>query len=326
MGLIVNILILPLVITSVFCQTWSGSALAELANSIEETHVQLGTAMDQIGVLKNGHAGIDEVVALLNNNVVDLIAGQEQIKLLLAFLLKLENVTIEDVTAQDGDRDGRTFGGMGLASLLSGLFAALGGTSPATTPAPGLISNNPALSFVKNGLVPDIITTAPSKLLQVRYAGPVNTMSGITVVTPGALVTNQNGLNVAPTVTFPEAVAGAVYTIMMVDPDVPSRHTPAQRSLAHWVETNIPAADLIAGLDVAVLNNGRELAAYLGPNPPQGSGRHRYVFLAFLQNGGNLAPAPPVIVTRTGFSVHNFVINNNLNQVPVAGNFFFAKF
>lgn len=66
------------------------------------------------------------------------------------------------------------------------------------------------------------------------------------------------------------------YTLIMTDPDAPSRLKPDLREFVHWVVVNV---DSLAG-DVS---GGEEVAAYLGPAPPYSSGLHRYVFTLYKQ-------------------------------------------
>lgn len=70
-----------------------------------------------------------------------------------------------------------------------------------------------------------------------------------------------------------------LYTLIMVDPDAPSRNAPEFRSFRHWVVTNIP------GSDVA---KGNEISEYYKPKPPKRTGLHRYVFLIYKQTNGRI--------------------------------------
>lgn len=78
-----------------------------------------------------------------------------------------------------------------------------------------------------------------------------------------------------PTVTF-AADPNAFYTLIMTDPDAPSRKDPKHREWQHWMVGNIPGGKI---------DEGETLAAYVGSGPPQGTGLHRYVFLIFKQSG-----------------------------------------
>lgn len=69
------------------------------------------------------------------------------------------------------------------------------------------------------------------------------------------------------------------YTLIMSDPDAPSRTDPKFREVCHWTVVNIPGTDL---------NKGDALFDYIGSGPPEGTGLHRYVFLLFKQHDGQV--------------------------------------
>lgn len=66
------------------------------------------------------------------------------------------------------------------------------------------------------------------------------------------------------------------YTIIMTDPDVPSRADPVIREVQHWVVVNIPGKKI---------ENGTVITAYQPPRPPKFTSLHRYVFLVYKQSG-----------------------------------------
>jgi len=78
-----------------------------------------------------------------------------------------------------------------------------------------------------------------------------------------------------PTIEY-EAEPGAFYTLVMTDPDAPSRANPLFREFVHWVVVDIPGSDV---------GNGITLAAYNPAAPPHNAGLHRYVFLLYKQTG-----------------------------------------
>lgn len=68
--------------------------------------------------------------------------------------------------------------------------------------------------------------------------------------------------------------SGKFYTLVMTDPDAPSRIEPTYREFKHWVVVNIPGSDV---------EKGENLAEFVGSGPPMGTGLHRYVFLVYEQ-------------------------------------------
>lgn len=80
----------------------------------------------------------------------------------------------------------------------------------------------------------------------------------------------------APWVTW-EAEEDAYYTLMMLDPDVPSREDPSLRQVRHWLVVNIPES---------FVESGDEIIEYVGSGAQSGTGLHRYIFLVYKQRDG----------------------------------------
>lgn len=76
-----------------------------------------------------------------------------------------------------------------------------------------------------------------------------------------------------PTVSW-DAEPGVLYTLMITQPDAPTREDRSTGEVRHWLIVNIP--------DNSV-NDGLAVAQYLGSGAPDGSGLHRYTFLVFRQ-------------------------------------------
>ncbi|CAG8724029.1 17124_t:CDS:2, partial [Dentiscutata heterogama] len=76
--------------------------------------------------------------------------------------------------------------------------------------------------------------------------------------------------NKAPIVNLALGVSGddkSRFTLMMVDPDAPSRKDPVKGEWRHWIVGNIPSN--------GNLSEATHLDSYMGPEPPSGSGDHR---------------------------------------------------
>ncbi|KAJ3162093.1 hypothetical protein HDU86_005791 [Geranomyces michiganensis] len=126
-------------------------------------------------------------------------------------------------------------------------------------------------ALTKDGIIPDVIPDnlnfKPAYELGVKFPSGKKAALGKELPATACLS--------APTVTWP-ADPEAFYTVMMIDPDAPCREKPTQGEYRHWVVANIPGDDV---------NKGEDLTLYEEPQPPQGTGLHRYVFLLYKQKG-----------------------------------------
>lgn len=162
-------------------------------------------------------------------------------------------------------------------------------------------------------IIPDIIDSSPVSVIEIRYG------SGATVEMGKELTPTQ--VKDRPThVTWP-VESGALYTLIMTDPDAPSRDDPKIREVKHWLVVNIPGTDI---------ESGTTLAAYIGSGPPEGTGLHRYVFLVFKQSGpldvsGEVHISETSVEGRIEFKTRDFAAKYGLGQA-IAGNFYQAKY
>jgi phosphatidylethanolamine-binding protein len=122
-------------------------------------------------------------------------------------------------------------------------------------------------------IIPDILPETFSGslvVLPMTYANDVKPMLGSSITPQSA--------GEAPRYTMPPGLpADSLYTIVGLDPDAPSRRKPSSRSFIHQMQVNVPAS----AADVATA--GTTHVAYYPPCPPQGSGKHRYVFFLYHQ-------------------------------------------
>lgn len=89
------------------------------------------------------------------------------------------------------------------------------------------------------------------------------------------------------------------YTIIMVDPDAPSRQNPINK---YW-------------LHLLIVNNNSEIVKFEPPSPPTGSGNHRYVFFLLKQSGVLHGSKLKSVNGRKNFNVREFIANNNLKVI-----------
>jgi len=165
--------------------------------------------------------------------------------------------------------------------------------------------------FKSNGVVPDVISTAPSAPIEIEY--------GSKKVQLGNVLTPTMVKDMPTRIVWP-ADANSLYTLCMTDPDAPSRADPKFREWHHWLVINIPGSELA---------KGHTLSEYVGSGPPEGTGLHRYVFLAYKQ-GGKIDPScRPKLTNRSGdgrgkFKIADFAKQHSLGNA-IAGNFYLAE-
>lgn len=106
-------------------------------------------------------------------------------------------------------------------------------------------------------LIPDSLDSVPPSLVTVEYPG------GLKLETGGVLTPTQ--VKDCPVISWP-AEEDTFHTLMVIDPDAPSRSDPKMRHWLHMLVVNIPGCRV---------GEGEELFGYVGSAPPQGTGLHR---------------------------------------------------
>uniref|UniRef100_A0A336MQQ6 CSON005508 protein n=2 Tax=Culicoides sonorensis TaxID=179676 RepID=A0A336MQQ6_CULSO len=169
-----------------------------------------------------------------------------------------------------------------------------------------------AEEFTKNQIVPDdVIDKVPLNKVEITYPNGVSVNLG-NVMTPTEVKDE-------PTVQY-NADQSGYYTLIMTDPDAPSRKNPKFREWHHWLVGNIPGNKV---------EEGETIAQYIGAGPPRGTGLHRYVFLIFKQKGK--IKFEETLLTNSSadgrgrFNTKAFVKKYNLDG-PTHGNFFQAEY
>ncbi|ODV91505.1 hypothetical protein CANCADRAFT_42152 [Tortispora caseinolytica NRRL Y-17796] len=182
-------------------------------------------------------------------------------------------------------------------------------------------------SLKKSEIVPDVLDDfAASTLISISYAPDVEAVLG-------------NTLEVAATQHYPKitlALDGAAepdtkYTIVMTDPDAPTRGDKKWSEYCHFVVSNLsfpPSASSPSGSEhVISQSDGTTLMEYFPPGPPPKTGKHRYVWIVYKQNNPSTPSAPkdrPCWGTGIpGYGVRDWAKENNLT--PTGVNFFYAQ-
>lgn len=121
-------------------------------------------------------------------------------------------------------------------------------------------------AFEDHGIVPNSLLVAPRQKVEVSYP------SGVVVNFGNELTPTQ--VKDKPSVSW-EAEDGAYYSLVMMDPDAPSRENPINGEYRHWLVMNIPGNRV---------DEGDVVTDFVGSGPPKGT-YHRYVFLIYKQLG-----------------------------------------
>ncbi|VDM25991.1 unnamed protein product [Toxocara canis] len=155
--------------------------------------------------------------------------------------------------------------------------------------------------FHANGIVPRFMQLAPSRRLNVTFAGGARVDCGNTL-------TLDQQAGDAPAITW-DVQAGALYTFIMMGPEFTPAGMPQNTLNLHWLKVDIPANNLAGG---------RTLADYQRAVPPPNAGLQPFVFVVYRQ-AGNVADQ--MFGDRTNFSATTFASTRNLGY-PYAGNYF----
>jgi protein FLOWERING LOCUS T len=111
-----------------------------------------------------------------------------------------------------------------------------------------------------------------------------------------------------------EIGGSGTFTLMVVDPDVPTPHKPKLRSWLLWLAINIPPHDV---------KRGEVVVPYEAPAPTGGKrDAHRVLYLLFKQKG-RVQSRPPA--DRRGFQVKAWAQDHNLEKNPATGLFFWTS-
>eukprot|EP00823_Brevimastigomonas_motovehiculus_P003419 TRINITY_DN207_c0_g1_i2.p1 TRINITY_DN207_c0_g1~~TRINITY_DN207_c0_g1_i2.p1 ORF type:complete len:196 (-),score=46.12 TRINITY_DN207_c0_g1_i2:203-733(-) len=158
--------------------------------------------------------------------------------------------------------------------------------------------------------ISDVTSHVPTSLCTVSYGKSLNVDLGNEL--------KPSETQTAPTISW-TADEKSLYTVIMTDPDAPSRKNPKFREWRHWLVVNVPGSDV---------TKGETIAAYMGPGPPQNTSLHRYIFLIYKQ-----AEKVDKAKAKTGnnsdergkWKAQHFVDTFVKNATLVAGNFFQAQ-
>lgn len=135
--------------------------------------------------------------------------------------------------------------------------------------------------FKKHEIIPDVIDEFhPTTLISISYPHGHSVNLGNTL-SPGDTKEKPH-VQITPE---PEHES-AKYTLVMTDPDAPSREDPKWSEFCHWISSDIelPSVEFIASsedFEASAAKGKKEIIEYMGPAPPDKTGKHRYVFLLY---------------------------------------------
>ncbi|KIM98862.1 hypothetical protein OIDMADRAFT_19887 [Oidiodendron maius Zn] len=121
----------------------------------------------------------------------------------------------------------------------------------------------------------------------------------------------------------PEVKDTTGLTIVLTDPDAPSRENPIWGEMCHWIAIT-GGYSLDAGFNIG--DGGEEIVSYKPPAPPPRTGYHRYVFLLLEGDNSNLTAPSQRQHWGTGMEGHgvrDWATNERLEVV--GANFFYER-
>ncbi|KAH7344416.1 phosphatidylethanolamine-binding protein [Rhizoctonia solani] len=184
-----------------------------------------------------------------------------------------------------------------------------------------------ALENFKNAkIVPDVFTTFnPSGLMTLNFT------TGARRPDIGQAVARTN-VSDAPVLMIrgseeAEAQAGGPfnvttirYTVLCIDGNTAGSTNPRGYNL-HYLENNLAYGEN-HDHTVTLNSTGSPVVAYAAPNPPSGSGPHRYIWLTYAQPDGFSAPSTPASGSGVAlFNLSQYTSTANLGD-PIVGTYF----
>jgi len=190
--------------------------------------------------------------------------------------------------------------------------------------------SNVVTALERENIIPEVIpaTFSPSILFSVVW--PNGKAAVLSDYLSREDTLEEPDVNFVPlTVTdVPAVIQDVTYTLVMTDPDAPSRADPKYRQFRHWVITGLKAP--VPGAEnPSAVKTKTSTTPYRPPGPPPGSGIHRYTFLLFEEPAGGFTvpeSAPEygaALEERRNWNAVDFGIRYGLKLV--GANFFLVQ-
>ncbi|KAF0991198.1 hypothetical protein HZS_3274 [Henneguya salminicola] len=114
----------------------------------------------------------------------------------------------------------------------------------------------------------DILNSSPTPLLEFR-------LSGLPIMKEMIFKNYElAAFRQTPYVAIPNST-DQLYTMVLIDPDVPTKEKSDQDVYMHWLVINIFYGNY---------QTGSECIPYAPPTPPANTGQHRYIFALYIQS------------------------------------------
>lgn len=167
-------------------------------------------------------------------------------------------------------------------------------------------------AFKTHQIVPDVVDQVPKFCAEVVYP------NGTLILSHGDELTPTVVKDIPSVFAWP-AETDALYTVLFVDPDAPSRADPRLSQFLHWQVVNVKGNDI---------STGDTIAKFIGSGPPKDTGLHRYAFLVYRQSGKINWTKERIsnksTTGRSNFKVRDFVKEHHLGEL-VAGSLYQAQ-
>jgi phosphatidylethanolamine-binding protein len=176
--------------------------------------------------------------------------------------------------------------------------------------------------FENSKIVPELIPSfTPSAIMTVTFPG-------VGAISPGQNL-SMNQVATAPGVTIVPANSRVTttgkFTLIMVDARAVGTNE-SNGEVLHWIANNATLEDESSSspsLNVSTTNSV-VVTGYISPQPPAGTGPHRYVILLLPQPPSFSPPAnlsKPFVGVDVYFNLTDYISSSNLGQ-PIAGMYF----
>jgi len=182
--------------------------------------------------------------------------------------------------------------------------------------------------LVKADIIPSVISNFdPKYLLEVTWPSKKAAKLGNTILPDH--VQDEPSVKLVKTDSLVLSDMGSsstTYTVAMTDPDAPSRADPKWSEICHWIVTKVAF-----GGPASLGSSQKDIMPYKPPGPPEKTGFHRYILLAFEPKNGtteklHLSKPEDRKHWGTGKTRHGVKDWADANElVPVAANFIYVQ-